>query len=609
MQFTVCKTPPRKASPSYMVRSRSNSRARSPSASCTSLYSSQIKHLSSRTKEEPEDWRHSLRESRLMSSGKQNPRSPKEHQKIDLSAIQRVLALDTTSRSPLDIPVEEKAPFCKCPYHLETYELYCTEDKNLYCMRCLYERKDASTSARKLLKMVPITNAIDNIIRENENFIKSEAVHYVNTLEKNLREFQRANNALSEKMTLYQSLVRDEFNEIRQYLDQREDELLQTVDKFYTKRIHDNLNHVNYLTLFRDTIQKIKQIHKLQDSDLALYQYNFAKSLRPCIEATGILDAHPKHDRAPVVDFVTKKRLLAEIEQFGKAVSKGLTEKYFGDTKEALHASGKRSKSPSLHETARVLSSGRKSDTFVKFREDSPMASFIRVTNASEGPSISHYHGTWKSTDFSARNDEFSGKLKKVTLLDSFFDDAQIFKESSILSGASCYQDMLETFPQKFEKATLLFSFAEHGCSSQIFHECCDDKGPCLVVAKTADNHIFGYYNPVGFKSEEGYLTTDKAWIFSLQNAIQKPLLFRIKPEKNFIAIHNSDKSPCLGSTIKAKEDLYIDLDNPSESRSTIGYAYKLPKSITNNGALLFGPEGSASIVELEVFQVQVEKK
>lgn len=123
-------------------------------------------------------------------------------------------------------------------------------------------------------------------------------------------------------------------------------------------------------------------------------------------------------------------------------------------------------------------------------------------------------------------------------------------------------------------------------------------------MAQTAKQFIFGYYNPIGFSSEEQYCGSDSAWIFSLENPYQKTLVFKAKPEKTFIAVYNCKGSPILGSTIKDKEDLYIDFDNPQASRSNIGYAYKLPVNITDGKSVLCGKADKLEIVELEVFQV-----
>ena len=43
-------------------------------------------------------------------------------------------------------------------------------------------------------------------------------------------------------------------------------------------------------------------------------------------------------------------------------------------------------------------------------------------------------------------------------------------------------------------KWKLLYRASEHEYSSQSFHECCDDKGPTLIVVKSSGGWIFGGY-------------------------------------------------------------------------------------------------------------------
>ena len=46
----------------------------------------------------------------------------------------------------------------------------------------------------------------------------------------------------------------------------------------------------------------------------------------------------------------------------------------------------------------------------------------------------------------------------------------------------------------------LIYRASEHGYSAKSFHECCDDKGPTLVVIKSNGGWIFGGYTTKSWK-------------------------------------------------------------------------------------------------------------
>jgi hypothetical protein len=82
-------------------------------------------------------------------------------------------------------------------------------------------------------------------------------------------------------------------------------------------------------------------------------------------------------------------------------------------------------------------------------------------------------------------------------------------------------------------------------------------------------------------------------------------MVFKIKPEKNFIALYNSIRSPCLGSTLKNKEDLFVDFDQPSASSSNVGYAYKLWDSKIDGSSVLSGQQTGWEVDEIEVHLIE----
>ncbi len=56
------------------------------------------------------------------------------------------------------------------------------------------------------------------------------------------------------------------------------------------------------------------------------------------------------------------------------------------------------------------------------------------------------------------------------------------------------YDDELREWLGNDYKWKLLYRASEHGYSAKSFHECCDDKGPTLIVIKSSGGWIFGGY-------------------------------------------------------------------------------------------------------------------
>ena len=106
----------------------------------------------------------------------------------------------------------------------------------------------------------------------------------------------------------------------------------------------------------------------------------------------------------------------------------------------------------------------------------------------------------------------------------------------------------------------MLYRMSEHGASSKVFHQRCDDKPPYAVIVHANEHYIFGYYMPLPFVSRDRYMACDNCWIFSLQRGPKRvnPVRFQVLPSKKFKAIFQSWKSPCLGSSETGQADLYI---------------------------------------------------
>ncbi len=54
----------------------------------------------------------------------------------------------------------------------------------------------------------------------------------------------------------------------------------------------------------------------------------------------------------------------------------------------------------------------------------------------------------------------------------------------------------------RYDKWKLIYRASEHDYTAQSFHECCDDKGPTLIVIKSSEGWIFGGYTTQSWSGE-----------------------------------------------------------------------------------------------------------
>ena len=64
------------------------------------------------------------------------------------------------------------------------------------------------------------------------------------------------------------------------------------------------------------------------------------------------------------------------------------------------------------------------------------------------------------------------------------------------------YDDKLREWLGNDYKWRLIYRSSEHGYTIESFHECCDDKGPTLIVIKSSGGWIFGGYTTESWSGE-----------------------------------------------------------------------------------------------------------
>ena len=135
-----------------------------------------------------------------------------------------------------------------------------------------------------------------------------------------------------------------------------------------------------------------------------------------------------------------------------------------------------------------------------------------------------------------------------------------LFMDSKILTDPELRSDLALVLNTQIQEAKLLYRLSSDGASSETFHTKCDNEAPVLAIVHANQNYIFGYYMPVPFAKAEKYTQCEESFIFSLRNPEFKgSRVFPIRSDKKFIAFYQSNRSPCLGSTIVNKQDLLLE--------------------------------------------------
>ena len=88
--------------------------------------------------------------------------------------------------------------------------------------------------------------------------------------------------------------------------------------------------------------------------------------------------------------------------------------------------------------------------------------------------------------------------------------------DSLILKGNKNLSKVLENWIGKKWKSQ--YRGSRDGFTAQKFHSLCDNKGEALFIAEDINGYIFGGYTSVGWKSLEGWINDQNAFLFTLKN-------------------------------------------------------------------------------------------
>ena len=180
----------------------------------------------------------------------------------------------------------------------------------------------------------------------------------------------------------------------------------------------------------------------------------------------------------------------------------------------------------------------------------------------------------------------------------------KIFQKSNIIKPEMIKIDLLLVLP-KITFCKLLYRVSELGPSAELFHKFCDNKGPTLILVKTATGHIFGGFNSIGFKNISDYELSYENFLFSLSDGqFRKPMRCPIVKQLAEYAIKQSTVEYSPGFGISNEHDLFIAFKKLHNSYSKLGKVYKCPKGF-NAKSFLAGKENFWDITDVEVYQIK----
>ena len=207
--------------------------------------------------------------------------------------------------------------------------------------------------------------------------------------------------------------------------------------------------------------------------------------------------------------------------------------------------------------------------------------------------------------------------LKLIKIINKIIDTrvSRIISESL---SQNFEEELLQTKGLNGRKWALLYRGSRDGFRASDFHSRCDGWPNTLTIVKSKSGNIFGGYTIIPWKSIEydennGYEYDNSAFIFSLVNKENRPLIFEhttiTENIEEYIARGSVWSSSNNGPIFGGSHDLYIcDRSNINKnSYSNLGFTYTHPdypigskKSSTTLAGIQY-----FTVNEIEVFQIE----
>lgn len=177
----------------------------------------------------------------------------------------------------------------------------------------------------------------------------------------------------------------------------------------------------------------------------------------------------------------------------------------------------------------------------------------------------------------------------------------EIFIESSLIQNTQEESFILECFPKKIDKVSLIYKASLKGFHCNDFHKFCDKKGPLLILIKSERNQVFGGYSSKSWKSKGGVFEKDEnSFLFSLTKRTKHTLNEKCIEK----ALYFSDNmGPVFGSGF----DLAISeqCNEDGESFANLGIAFECNEEMSSEEKRHYlAGDIHFKVKEIEVFNI-----
>ncbi|KAL3875301.1 hypothetical protein ACJMK2_038221 [Sinanodonta woodiana] len=157
----------------------------------------------------------------------------------------------------------------------------------------------------------------------------------------------------------------------------------------------------------------------------------------------------------------------------------------------------------------------------------------------------------------------------------------------------------IEQGPKTFQ---LLYSIQRDGCSSEMFHQKCDNQGSTVTVVYNTNNSVYGGFTAKSWAATNTYVTDDHAFLFQLRfNGIEKFNKFPVNPSNIGNAIYPYSN---YGPTFGGGHTLHCFSGSVSKNGSS--YALNGSSSFQNGYYSCSVPDGDITNGHMNVFDLEI---
>lgn len=183
-------------------------------------------------------------------------------------------------------------------------------------------------------------------------------------------------------------------------------------------------------------------------------------------------------------------------------------------------------------------------------------------------------------------------------------DDELLF-DSKIVQKMTMQGDILRIITLfEVRELKLLYRASVNGFGAKNFHQCCDNKGPTIIIIKSNHNRIFGGFTDIDWTTPEKHkqvMGRGNTFVFTFQkDKFGIRSLHRMKcVQGHYEVSHYPEGGPCFGSN----EFLML---HGGQSGQTLPYSISKNKTRkAGSDALYIAGSEFFNVVELEVYSVK----